>query len=42
MTFVAGKYNLADILTKAQAVAVFRQLMQLYNRLHSPAYALRS
>ena len=39
---VAGKYNLADILTKAQAVAVFRQLMQLYNKLHSPAYASRS
>ena len=32
LTFVPGKLNLADILTKPQAVAVFNELMREYDR----------
>ena len=31
MSFLAGVANLADILTKAQAAAVFAQLMAAYD-----------
>ena len=31
MVFITGSVNLADILTKAQAVAVFNNLMQAYD-----------
>ena len=34
MTHVKGKVNLADIMTKAQAVAVYVELMALFAELH--------
>ena len=38
MTFVMGKKNLADILTKAQAPAVFIELLGLYCRMYAPSF----
>lgn len=32
LTFISGKLNMADILTKAQAVAVFNELMREFGR----------
>ena len=37
LTFVPGKFNVADILTKAQAVAVFNELMREFESLTSGA-----
>ena len=36
MAHVKGSLNLADIMTKAQAVAVYLQLMALFAKLHQP------
>ena len=37
MAHVEGKYNIADILTKAQAPSVYAELMALYTRLYTPS-----
>ena len=37
MVHIQGTTNLADILTKAQSVKVFRDLMALYFELHAPS-----
>ena len=38
MVFITGSVNLADILTKAQAVAVFNNLMQAYDESEARAH----
>ena len=37
LVHIQGTTNLADILTKAQSVKVFRDLMALYAELHAPS-----
>ena len=36
LTFISGKVNLADIMTKAQAVSVFNEIMTAYDALAAP------